>query len=115
MTSTDSLVHDTPATRDGKTGTGRVGQAVAAAPEAARRTGAALRRNPAPVAAAALLLAGAAAAVLRMRAMSAKPAPLTRTQRVRAAVTSLPSRVGRPALFGRAAATPGRTVRFGGR
>lgn len=100
---TSSLVHDTPGTTTGKADTSRVSQAVAATPEAARKTGDAIRRNPTPVAAVVVVLAGAAAAVIRMRAMRK---PQTRTQRVRAAVTTLPSRVRR---------TPSMTTRMAGK
>ncbi|MDP9795164.1 putative OsmC-like protein [Catenuloplanes nepalensis] len=104
---TDSLVHDTPASMDGKAGTSRVSQAVAATPEAARKTGAAIRRNPTPVAAVVIALAGATAAVIRLRAMRK---PQTRTQRMRAAVTTLPSRMRRtPSMTSRMAATMGRS------
>ncbi|GAB7036362.1 MULTISPECIES: hypothetical protein [Catenuloplanes] len=103
---TDSLVHDTPATMNGKADTNRVSQAVAATPEAARKTGAAIRRNPTPVAAVAIVLAGATAAVLRLRAARK---PQTRTQRVRAAVTTLPSRMRRtPSMTTRMASKLGR-------
>ncbi|MFI5841704.1 hypothetical protein ACIA8K_18540 [Catenuloplanes sp. NPDC051500] len=89
MTSNGSLVHDIPA-MNGKADSSRVSQAVAATPEAARKTGEAVRRNPAPVAAVAIALAGAAAVVMRMRAARK---PQTRVQKVRAAVSGLPSRM----------------------
>ncbi|WP_033342669.1 hypothetical protein [Catenuloplanes japonicus] len=89
MTSNGSLVHDTPVL-NGKAGTGRVSEAVAATPEAARKTGEAVRRNPAPVAAAAVVLAGATAVVMRMRAMRK---PKTRTQKMRAMMTDMSSRL----------------------
>ncbi|GAB7051510.1 hypothetical protein [Catenuloplanes indicus] len=103
---TSSLVHDTPGTTNGTGDTSRVSQAVAATPEAARKTGAAIRRNPKPVAAVVIVLAGAAAAVIRMRAMRK---PQTRTQRMRAAVTTLPSRMRRtPTMTSRMAGKLGR-------
>lgn len=106
MTSNGSLVHDTPAhAMNEKADPSRVSEAVAAAPEAARRTGETIRRNPTPIAAAAIVLAGATAIVIRMRAMRKPP---TRAQRVRAAVTTLPARV--TALPSRMRRTPTTTA-----